>query len=212
MPSRSSPAISGATQPGSSRSASSSNRAARSCSDAPSALSSDYTGTGRSVDHLSPDGTGAGAIFANAGGEGQITAVYYDASIAGAGTHRVITSSTTLEGYAGDRSALFDAYLAALSPPSSEPQFVRGECNGDGNLDLADGISTLSHLFSGGPEGPCHAACDANGDGGINLADAIFTFSYLLLGGTPPPAPFPDCGEDPTSVATFGCVSPPNCP
>ncbi|MEM7260525.1 MAG: hypothetical protein AAF488_00945 [Planctomycetota bacterium] len=178
-----------------------------------SALSSDYTGTGKSVDHLAPDGNGAGPLFQNGGGEGQVTSVYYDASVSGSGDHRVITSSTTYEGYAGDRSALLDLYLDALSPPvQTGAQFVRGECNGDGNLDIGDGIYTLGNLFSQGAEGPCHAACDANGDGGIDIGDAIYLFGYLLLGGTPPPAPFPDCGEDATSEAIFGCLDTSNCP
>lgn len=177
-----------------------------------SSLSADYTGSGRSIDHLAPDGPGAAAIFRNAGGEQQTTAVFYDATSSGAGNHRVVTSSTTLKGYAGDPTLVIDAYLAALAPPEEDPTFIRGECNGDGNSDIADGIFTLSLLFSGGPTGPCAAACDANGDGSIDVGDAIFTFSYLLLGGSPPPAPFPDCGPDPAAPAALECEESPNCP
>lgn len=177
-----------------------------------SGLSSDYTGSSRSIDHLSPDGSGSAAIFQNAGGEGQITGVYHDASLDGQGSHRVVTSSTALAGYAGDRSALLGAYLDALSPPSApDPQFIRGECNGDGVFDLADGIFTLSFLFAAGSTGPCAAACDGNGDGSVDLGDAIFAFSYLLLGGSPPPAPFPDCGVD-VAGSSLDCLNSPSCP
>ena len=75
------------------------------------------------------------------------------------------------------------------------PPFVRGDCNGDGNHDIADGVFLLNYLFQDGPTPGCQAACDANGDGMTDSSDAIYIFNYRFLDGPPPPAPFPECGN-----------------
>ena len=72
--------------------------------------------------------------------------------------------------------------------------FVRGDCNQDLLVNIADGITILSALFQGGSTGGCAAACDANDMMGLDSADAVYIFNYRFLGGPVPPAPFPDCG------------------
>ncbi|HLU47671.1 MAG TPA: hypothetical protein VK116_06295, partial [Planctomycetota bacterium] len=74
------------------------------------------------------------------------------------------------------------------------PSFSRGDANGDGNLDLADPIATLSFLFFGARE-VCRSAADTNADSSLDLADAIYALGFLFTGGPPPPPPFPDCGD-----------------
>ena len=87
--------------------------------------------------------------------------------------------------------------------------FIRGDCNDDGAVDIADGIFTLNAIFQGGPEGVCGLACDANDDGMIDSSDAIYAFNYQFLDGPPPPAPFPDCGQvegqDPAACVESSC-------
>ncbi len=77
-------------------------------------------------------------------------------------------------------------------------QFVRGDCNGDGNVtgQVGDAIFVLNYNFLGGPAPSCMAACDANGDGAVvgQVGDAIYTLNFNFLGGPAIPAPFPDCG------------------
>jgi hypothetical protein len=102
--------------------------------------------------------------------------------------------------------------LAALNfeftkPPP--PLFLRGDCNTDGTLDIADAIELLGYLFLGCHRCPaCLAACDMNGDAcepgtrpelALGIADPIYLLSYLFLGGPGPPAPFPYCGTNPCS-------------
>lgn len=87
------------------------------------------------------------------------------------------------------------------------PEFVRGECNGDGHYNIADGIWTLNMLFQGGPASSCNEACDANNDGAVDAADAMYTFFYQLLDGPAPPAPFPNCGTDPEDPIGADCTS-----
>ncbi len=84
-----------------------------------------------------------------------------------------------------------------LAPLVAVP-FVRGDCNDDVILDIADGIFILNHLFDPpekrSPAPTCEAACDLNGDDGLDQADAIFIFNYQVLDGPPPEGPFPACG------------------
>ncbi len=75
------------------------------------------------------------------------------------------------------------------------PEFVRGECNGDGSMDITDAVYSLDFLFRGGPEGNCRAACDAQGDGSVDITDAVYTLAFLFTDGRPPPAPWPNCGS-----------------
>lgn len=83
--------------------------------------------------------------------------------------------------------------------------FVRGDCNQDGNDDIADGIFLLIHLFPVSAGIVCEDACDFNDDGTLDIADAAQLFNYRLQPPSacatpcaPPAAPFPTAGIDPT--------------
>ncbi len=89
--------------------------------------------------------------------------------------------------------------------------FLRGDCNGDGNINIADPIFLINELFAEGPQPACDDACDGNDDGNLNTADAIYGLNYLFAEGPAPPLPFPDCGSDPTEDAV-GCESFAACP
>lgn len=88
------------------------------------------------------------------------------------------------------------------------PAFRRGDCDGDGALNIADAVSTLVVLFAAGPSVPCEVACDSNDDDVLNVADAINTLTVLFVS----PLPF---GVDPlepctiiTGTQTFECANP----
>ncbi len=87
--------------------------------------------------------------------------------------------------------------------------FVRGDCNDDDKVDLADAAKVLGWQFAGEPI-VCPDACDANDDGKINLADAVLIMNYLFLFGDPPPDPGPVDGmegQDPTEDSLSECMS-----
>ena len=87
----------------------------------------------------------------------------------------------------------------------AEPEFIRGDSNDDGQVDISDGVHALAFLFRGGPAPACLDAADANDSGDADISDAIATFAYLFLGGPPPAPPGPlDCGVDPTEDR-LGC-------
>lgn len=101
-------------------------------------------------------------------------------------------------------SALENNELAVLIPVS--PLFSRGDVNQDSALNLADAVTQLGALFSGGPALSCQDSGDTNDDGSFNIADTIFLLGFLFNSGPPPAEPFAECGTDP-SVDALGCTS-----
>ena len=84
--------------------------------------------------------------------------------------------------------------------------FRRGDADGDGTINITDGIFLLNHLFLGGAEPPCPDAADANDQGALNITSAVYVLNYLFLGGPAPPAPGADaCGPDPTEDTLDAC-------
>jgi hypothetical protein len=80
-------------------------------------------------------------------------------------------------------------------------EFLRGECNGDGQIDLSDALLQLFILFGDAVTPACADACDLNDDGALNLADVVHQVDFLFRGGATPAEPFPSVGIDPTSDA-----------
>ena len=107
------------------------------------------------------------------------------------------------------------------TPGGCRGQFVRGDCNFDGAINVSDPLFCLNGLFRGGPDPLCEDEGDVNDDGAVDIADASFTFGWLFLGGPVPrfPAPEPgaaydpelSCGVDPT-VDSLTCNGFPPCP
>jgi hypothetical protein len=61
------------------------------------------------------------------------------------------------------------------------PPFTIGDTNNDGQLNIADVVTLLSYLFSGG-DLPAAENADFNEDSVINIADAIALLDYLFGG------------------------------
>ena len=86
------------------------------------------------------------------------------------------------------------------------PEFRRGDANASGDVDIADAIFMLSHLFAHGPAPTCEDSGDANDDGELNIADAVKILAHLFASAGPLPEPFGSCGIDPTNDE-LGCTS-----
>lgn len=87
-------------------------------------------------------------------------------------------------------------------------QFVRGDCNQDGSVDVGDAVELLGILFGSGLPPSCAVACKVNTDAALDIADAVYLLAFLFQGGPLPPAPHPSCGEDPVSGASVDCANP----
>jgi hypothetical protein len=114
-----------------------------------------------------------------------------------------------------NRVAVFNAsYPATVTAGSltvgGSPKFIRGDCNMDQSVDIADPAATMSHLFLGVYAPECMDACDSNDDGVVDLADAVSTLRFLFKLGKVLPAPYPLAGSDPTPDIyglDLGCVA-----
>jgi hypothetical protein len=79
----------------------------------------------------------------------------------------------------------------------TDTEILRGDCNQDTRVNLADAVTTLTYLFLSG-EARCVDACDMDDTGSINVADAVYLLTHLFRNGPPPPEPYPACGTDRT--------------
>jgi hypothetical protein len=69
-------------------------------------------------------------------------------------------------------------------------EFLRGDSNENGNVDISDAIFTLNWIFRGAEEPSCWDSADANDDSQIDISDVIYTLLYLFREGPSPPSPY----------------------
>lgn len=97
-------------------------------------------------------------------------------------------------------SFLLICFWIIFQPVHGQTNFVRGDCDGDGQVIglVTDAIFLLEFNFTGGPTPNCLKACDFNDDGNVisEVADSIYLLQFNFLGGPHPAAPFNECGLD----------------
>ncbi len=97
--------------------------------------------------------------------------------------------------------------------PIPTPVFKRGNADGQGALNITDGIFILNFLFLGGSEPPCLDAADTDDNGNLNISDGVAVFNFLFLSGAEPPPPGPsECGPDATPEDDVDCAEFLACP
>lgn len=75
--------------------------------------------------------------------------------------------------------------------------FIRGDATMDGRILAGDPVAILDHVFVA-PSLTCEDAADADDNGWLDLADVVYLLRFIYVRESPPPAPFPDPGFDPT--------------
>lgn len=102
--------------------------------------------------------------------------------------------------------AMIVASLAVVVPcmRPEAAEFIRGDVDANGALEITDSVRIFTFLFVGGQEIACQDAADANDSGVLDITDGIYLLNFLFRGGGAPPAPFPDCGAD-ESEDSLGC-------
>ena len=130
--------------------------------------------------------------------------VYYDYQTPGS-----YVASLTVQNGCGPPSEFLSPIITVTA---SEDNFLRGDPNGDLQIDISDAINILGYLFSNGPLS-CEDAADANDDGEVNIADAINSLFWLFdgTGACIQFPPFDGCGPDPTDDY-LGCEVFNSCP
>jgi len=72
------------------------------------------------------------------------------------------------------------------SDPLSVARYVRGDCNDDDVIDIADAVYLVNYLYKSGPAPDPQQAGDVNCDTGCELADVVFLLNFLYKSGPPP--------------------------
>jgi len=65
-------------------------------------------------------------------------------------------------------------------------QLTRGDCNGDGIIDLGDVVHLINYLYKDGPAPDPLETGDVNCDEVVDLGDVVYLINYLFKGGPPP--------------------------
>ncbi len=78
-------------------------------------------------------------------------------------------------------------------------EFIRGDVDGSGVVDITDLSFLGSALAGSGPLPSSFDAADVDDDGTIHIGDLVYLGDFLSGNGSPPPpAPYPLAGPDPT--------------
>ena len=99
--------------------------------------------------------------------------------------------------------------LISLPCPRARADFVRGDANQDGSINLADVVLQVRALFTGEAAFPCEDAADADDSGDLLITDPIRTLGFLFDDQVLPPPHLGGPGPDPT-CDVLGCASTPD--
>lgn len=100
--------------------------------------------------------------------------------------------------------------LTLIPSPAFAVDFIRGDFNADGSVDIADVVQGLNYLI-GDVDSMCLDAGDLNDDGSLSIADPIYLTYVLFSPSGPTLIGGGTCGPDLTSDA-LDCVDFPLCP
>lgn len=73
-----------------------------------------------------------------------------------------------------------------IGPPV---EFLRGDANSDGRVDIADAVTLLDYLFRGSSDLACADAGDSDDSGHLSVTDAVRLLRFLFSGETDLPDP-----------------------
>jgi hypothetical protein len=85
---------------------------------------------------------------------------------------------------------LHDYMYTTVLDIMNRAEFVCGDADGGGDIDIADAVYLVNYIFSGGTAPGPLASGDADCDDGITIADVVYLVSYIFSGG---PAPCATC-------------------
>jgi hypothetical protein len=123
-----------------------------------------------------------------------------------------------------------DTSVAVSVRTSATAPYIRGDVDGNGRLQVTDGIVILRAFFgqedfSGVPTfRDCLVAYNTDGStrlespaaedmADVGVTDAIYLLNALFQNGPPPPAPFPGCGVTAVPASErMACIAHPACP
>ena len=76
----------------------------------------------------------------------------------------------------------YSDFTEFVDKSTTEPEVVKGDLNGDGNVSDADAMYLLRYTLFGDSRYPLNQGGDVNGDGAISDADAMYLLRFTLFG------------------------------
>lgn len=73
----------------------------------------------------------------------------------------------------------------SFQPVAEAEEYIVGDANGDGQVDIGDSIKILMYVFRGDTNMRLEAA-DCNGSGNVDMFDAVYLLRYLFSNGPAP--------------------------
>jgi hypothetical protein len=68
----------------------------------------------------------------------------------------------------------------------STSQYLCGDANSDGNVNVSDAVQIINYVFIGGESPQPYLAGDTNCDNSVNVSDAVWIINYVFIGGAEP--------------------------
>jgi hypothetical protein len=79
-------------------------------------------------------------------------------------------------------------YDGSITLDCSACDWIVGDANGSGAIDIDDVVYLIAYIFQGGPAPvPEPEAGDANCSGAVDIDDVVYLIAYIFQGGPPPP-------------------------
>ena len=69
---------------------------------------------------------------------------------------------------------------------NSGPDYICGDVDGTGAVDIDDVVYLIAYIFSGGPAPSPLESADADCSGGIDIDDVVYLIAYIFSGGSAP--------------------------
>jgi len=92
--------------------------------------------------------------------------------------------------FSDDDWAQFEGwYIDDVEVIPHKPNFICGDCDGDGLVNSSDVVYLINYLFRKGPAPIPDESGNVNRDTVINAADVVYLIDYLFKGGPPPYCP-----------------------
>ncbi len=86
-------------------------------------------------------------------------------------------------------------FIATSVLHADTPDYICGDADGSGSVDIDDAVLLINYIFTGGPVPDPIEAGDANASGGVDIDDVVYLIAYIFAGG-----PEPQCPSDPVQA------------
>jgi hypothetical protein len=76
--------------------------------------------------------------------------------------------------------------MARLSGWGYSGEYICGDVNRDGSVNVSDAVGIINYVFIGGDPPDPYESGEANCDGAVNVSDAVWVINYVFIGGNDP--------------------------